>query len=208
MRDELLPPLGHDDWELMERETPFQGFFRLDRLRLRHRLYEGGWSEVVQRELFMRHHAVAVLPYDPRLRRILLVEQFRAGALERPGSPWCLELIAGIGDREGEALAELARREAREEAGLELASLVPLYDYMASPGGSNERLQLYVGRAELAHAGGIHGHPGENEDIRVVTAGLDEIPGLMRDGLVDNAPALIALQWLLLHQARLDAEWS
>lgn len=208
MRDELRPALGHEDWELVQRETPFNGFFRLDRLRVRHRLYRGGWSEPMQRELFVRHHAVAVLPYDPRSRRLLLVEQFRVGALERPGSPWCLELIAGIRDREGEALESLARREAREEAAVELNDLVPLYDYMASPGGSNERLQLYVGRADLTDAGGIHGHPEENEDIRAVTADLDELPGLMRAGLVDNAPALIALQWLLLHHEQLDAEWS
>ena len=207
MREELRPPLDGDDWELLERETPFSGFFRLDRVTLRHRLYQGGWSGPVTRELFVRHHAVAVLPYDPRLRRVLLVEQFRVGALERGGSPWCLELIAGICDREDEDLEDLARREAREEAGLELGPVLTLYDYMASPGGSNERLQLFAARADLSGAGGIHGNRSENEDIRVVTAGLDELNELMGEGVVDNAPALIALQWLLLHHPRLDAEW-
>lgn len=208
MRDELRPPLGTDDWELLERDTPYQGFFRLDRLTLRHRLYRGGWSAAMGRELFMRHRAVAVLPYDPVRREVLLVEQFRVGALEGRDSPWCLELIAGIQDQPGEDLEAVARREAREEAGLELENLAPLYDYMASPGGSNERLQLFVAHADLEGVGGIHGNAGENEDIRVVTAALEELETLMSAGLVDNAPALIGLQWLLRHHRRLEEEWS
>lgn len=201
MRDELRPPLGGDDWELIERDTPFSGFFRLDRLTLRHRLYRGGWSNVMTRELFVRHQAVAVLPWDPVRREVLLVEQFRVGAVEGRDTPWCLELIAGICDRPGEPLEEVARREALEEADLELGAITPLYDYLASPGGSNERLQLFVAEADLAGAGGIHGNDSENEDIRVVRAGLDELPRLMAAGLVDNAPALIALQWLMLNHA-------
>ena len=207
MRDELRPPLGGDDWELLGRDTPFRGFFRLDRVTLRHRLYWGGWSASMTRELFMRHQAVAVLPYDPGRQEVLLVEQFRVGALERAGSPWCLELIAGIADRAEEPLEELARREAREEAGLDLGAMTPLYDYMASPGGSDERLKLFVAHADLFGVGGIHGKPEENEDIRVVSAGLDEVNELMREGWVDNAPALIALQWLLLHHDRLEQQW-
>lgn len=207
MRDDLRPPLGGGDWELVQRETPFRGFFRLDRVTLRHQLYHGGWSRALTRELFMRHQAVAVLPYDPDRQQLLLVEQFRVGALERAGSPWCLELIAGIADRPDEELASLARREAREEAGVELGPVIPLYDYMASPGGSNERLQLFAARADLADVGGIHGKPDENEDIRVVIAGLDEVEELMRNGWVDNAPALIALQWLLLHHDRIHEQW-
>lgn len=199
MREELKPPLGSEDWQLLERETPFSGFFRLDRLTLRHRLYRGGWSNAMTRELFVRHQAVAVLPWDPVRREVLLVEQFRVGAVEGRDTPWCLELIAGICDQPGERLEDVARREAREEADLELAAMQPLYDYMASPGGSNERLQLFVAEADLSGAGGVHGNDSENEDIRVVTAGVDEIPSLMAAGLVDNAPALIALQWLMLN---------
>lgn len=207
MRNDLRPLLGRGDWELLERETPFRGFFRLDRVTLRHQLHQGGWSAAMTRELFMRHQAVAVLPYDPDRQQLLLVEQFRVGALERTGSPWCLELIAGIADRADEELASLARREAREEAGVELGPMTPLYDYMASPGGSNERLQLFVARADLADVGGIHGKADENEDIRVVTASLDEVEELMRGGWVDNAPSLIALQWLLLHHDRINEQW-
>jgi ADP-ribose pyrophosphatase len=207
MRDELKPPLGEQDWELLETETPFSGFFRLDRLTLRHRLYQGGWSNAITRELFVRHQAVAVIPYDPVRRELLLVEQFRVGALSDRNSPWCMELIAGICDKPGEDLETVARREAEEEAALTLGPMKPLFNYMASPGGSNERLQLYIARADLASAGGYHGHADENEDIRAVVVALAELEEVMLSGVVDNAPALIGLQWLLRHHHQLEQEW-
>ncbi|MDF1638827.1 NUDIX domain-containing protein, partial [Alcanivorax jadensis] len=160
------------------------------------------------RELFVRPQASAVLPYDPRRGEILLVEQFRVGALEWRQSPWCLELIAGIADKDGESAADLIRREAMEEAGITLGEMETIAAYMPSPGGTNERLQVFVGQADLADAGGIFGCPDEGEDIRALTVPVAEIPELLASGLVDNAASLIALQWLLLHRDRLDAAWD
>jgi ADP-ribose pyrophosphatase len=136
------PQFSASDVEILERQTPFQGFFRVDRLTLRHRLYRGGWSGPLKRELFMRRDAVAALPYDPQRGEILLVEQFRVGALEWRDSPWCLEMIAGIADKEGESAEDLIRREAMEEAGIVLGEMEQIADYMPSPGGSNERLRF------------------------------------------------------------------
>lgn len=201
------PVFSADDVEILERETPFQGFFRVQRLTLRHRHYQGGWGAPVKREVFIRPPAAAVLPYDPVRGEILLVEQFRVGALEVRDTPWCLELIAGLADKDGEELTDLVRREAVEEAGVELDELERIARYMPSPGGSNERLQVFVGRADLSRAGGIHGCPEEGEDIRVVVQPVAAIPELMSSGRVDNAASLIALQWLLLHRAELDARW-
>ena len=189
---DLTPPFGPADVEILERDTPFQGFFRVDTLTLRHKQYNGGWGKPVRREVVLRPRASAVLPYDPRRGEILLVEQFRVGALEWRQSPWCLELIAGIADKDGITLGEMESIAA----------------YMPSPGGTNERLQVFVGHADLADAGGIFGCPDEGEDIRAVTVPVAEIPSLLESGLVDNAASLIALQWLLLHRDRLDAAWE
>ena len=202
------PQFTAGDVEVMKRETPFQGFFRLDRLHLRHRLFEGGWSGTMQRELFVRPPAAAVLPYDPQRGEILMVEQFRVGALDWRDTPWCLELIAGLADKEGEPVADLVRREAREEAGVEIGEMKRVAHYMPSPGGSNERLQVFVGRADLSSAGGVHGVVEENEDIRVVVRPVSEVEALLRSGRVDNAASLITLQWLLLHRDALDREWG
>lgn len=202
------PVFGAGDVEILERRTPFQGFFRVDRLSLRHRHYEGGWGQPVTREVFIRPQAAAVLPYDPVRGEILLVEQFRVGALDGArDTPWCLELIAGLADKDDEAATELVRREAIEEAGVELGELAPVADYMPSPGGSNERLRVFVGRADLTDAGGVHGCQEEGEDIRVVVQPVAAIEDLLRSGRVDNAASLIALQWFLLHHHELDRRW-
>lgn len=192
------PEFGTNDWQLLKRETLFQRFFRVDLLTLRHKLYQGGWSEPIERELLMRRPAVAVLPYDKQHGLIALVEQFRVGATLGRDSPWCLELIAGIADVEGEALSELARREAIEEAALTLGELEPITRYLPSPGGCDERLHLFASACDLSQTGGIHGKPEEGENIRVVTLPISDIPELLASGRVDNAASIIALQWLLL----------
>lgn len=202
------PAFTRDDVDIIERKSPYQGFFRLDRLRLRHRLFNGGWSRELTRELFVRTEAVAVLPWDPLRDEILLVEQFRVGALDFRDSPWCLELIAGIRDKDDESLEELVRREAREEAGITLGELVALPSYLASPGGSNERLSLFFAVTDLSAAGGIHGQPDEGEDIRVLTVPVAEVPALIDAGQLDNAPCLVALHWLMLHHQRLRAQYA
>ena len=79
--------------------------------------------------------------------------------------------------------------------------------YMPSPGGSNERLQVFVGQADLSGAGGIHGVADEGEDIRVVVQPVSAIESLLQSGRVDNAASLITLQWLLLNREALDREW-
>jgi len=88
------PDYDVEDVEIDVTETAFQGFFKILRYRLRHRLFSGGWSEFMSRELFERGDAVAVLPYDPRLDKIGLIEQFRIGALAAEQGPWCVEVIA------------------------------------------------------------------------------------------------------------------
>ena len=69
------------DIEILDKSEQYKGYFRINRYRLRHRLYAGGWSGSSQRELFERGHAVGVLPYDPAADSVVLIEQFRIGAL-------------------------------------------------------------------------------------------------------------------------------
>jgi ADP-ribose pyrophosphatase len=195
------------DIEIIEQKTVFQGYFRIDRYRLRHKLFAGGWSGEVMREIFERGHAAAVLPYDPVRDTVALVEQFRIGALSAGRDPWMIEVVAGIIDA-GEEAEDVARREAVEEAGVALTALAPMLTFLASPGGTSETCALYCGRADLSRAGGIHGLPEENEDIRVLVMPADEAIRLLGDGKVENATAVIALQWLALHRERLRRDWA
>ena len=199
--------MAEPDYEIIQRETAFKGHFRVDRYRLRFRLHGGGMSRAITRELFERGHAVAVLPYDPVRDAVVLLEQFRIGALEAPGRPWCLEPVAGIID-EGETLEEVARREAHEEAGLELGALIRMCDYLSSPGGTSERVTLYLGRVDAGKAGGLYGLADEAEDIRSFVLGFDEAFAEMTRRPIAVASLLIAMQWLALNRERVRREWA
>jgi ADP-ribose pyrophosphatase len=193
------------DVELLHRETVFQGYFRVDRYRLRHRLFGGGWSRPLQRELFERGHAAAVLPYDPQRDSVLLIEQFRIGPYAHGGSPWQIEIVAGI-IHDAETAADVARREALEEAGCSIGpELLPIAAYYMSPGAVSEHLTLYCAPTDLTGAGGIHGVADEDEDIRVHVIPFATALEWLAAGRIQNSPAIIALQWLALNRTRLQA---
>ena len=155
----------------------------------------------------LRHDAVCVLPYDPQRDSVVLIEQFRVGALDKSRNPWLLELVAGLIDKD-EQPEEVARREAMEEAGLTLGALWPLSVYYPSPGGSDERVHLFVGRCDSVGAGGIHGLEEEGEDIRVHVLSFEDALARVRDGRIDNAASIMALQWLALNRDEVRGLWT
>jgi ADP-ribose pyrophosphatase len=191
---------GREDMQLLAEEVGYKGFFRLLKVRLKHRLFAGGWGPVLTRELFDRGHAAAVLPYDPVRDEVVLVEQFRVGAIHDRNSPWLLEIVAGMVE-EGESEEEVVRREAREEAGLTLKTLTRALSYFSSPGGCSERITVFIGEVDATeaadHAGLVH----EGEDIRVHRLPRARAMEWLAQGKIDNAASVIALQWLELHRA-------
>ncbi|MDD0844425.1 NUDIX domain-containing protein [Pseudomonas sp. Gutcm_11s] len=199
--------MSHADVEVLQRETCFKGFYRLDRLHLRHRQFAGGMGPQLSRELFVRHDAVCVLPYDPQRDTVVLLEQFRVGAMEKSSNPWLLELVAGLIDKD-EQPEEVAHREAEEEADLKLGALWPITQYYPSPGGSDELVYLYVGRCDSEGVGGVHGLAEEGEDIRVHVWPLEDALQAVKDGRINNAASIIALQWLALNRAEVRGLWS
>jgi ADP-ribose pyrophosphatase len=194
------------DVEILARETAYDGYFRIDRYRLRHRRHEGGWTREITREVFERGYVAAVLPYDPDRDAVILIEQFRIGAYAAGEPCWLTEIVAGVID-EGETVEAVARREMEEETGRSVTSMEPIGSYFSSPGGASERVSLYVGRADSRGAGGIHGLAGEEEDIRVIVRPWPEIEAGLGSGMFTNAATLIALQWLALNRARLRERW-
>jgi len=195
-----------DDVEIREKRTVYQGHFRVDRYRLRHRLHAGGWSAEMTREVFERGHAAAVIPYDPIRDEVVLIEQFRVGAYAAGRSPWLVEIVAGIIDP-GETPEQVVRREAREEAGLDVGALERIAEYLSSPGGASESVVVFCGRVDTTNAGGIHGHPDEGEDILVRVHPYAAVENMLRTASASNAVTLIALQWLALNRDGLRARW-
>ncbi len=199
--------MTEDDIDIRARETVFDGYLRVDRYRLRHRLFAGGWSDELVREVVERGHVAALLPYDPARDEVVLIEQFRMAGQAAGRPAWSLEIVAGIIEP-GENAEDVARREAREEAGLEVSDLLPIADYQSSPGVMTEAVQIYCGRVDAGGAGGIHGLAHEGEDIRVSAVPFSRVPEMLRPGGVANAIMLIALQWLALNRDDLRRRWN
>jgi len=195
-------------FEVLDKAIGYSGFFRLEKYRLRHELFAGGWSPEITRECLERGHAVAVLPYDPERDLIVLLEQFRVGALDFPGGPWLLEIVAGIMDEPEETAEDVARRETVEEAGCELLDLTPICHYLVSPGGTSESITLFCGRVHAAQVGGIRGVVDEHEDIRLHVVSRSAALDLLHAGRINSAAPIIALQWLELNHARLLERWG
>lgn len=200
--NKLLPTLSQKDVNIVQRNTVYHGFFKMEKVQLRHRLYHGGWSEDITRELFVRGTAVAAVIYDPQNHTIGLVEQFRVGALQNTTGPWLYEVVAGMTEA-GETPASVIERELQEEANITDAELIYICDYFTSPGGTDESLSLYCALADLSEAGGIYGLPEEGEDIRMMVLPADEVFAQLYTGSFNNAATLICLQWLQMNYTEL-----
>lgn len=189
-------------WNLINHEVLFSQYFRLDEYRLSHELFAGSESSIFTREIFERGSVVALLPYDPVRCKVVLIEQFRAGAIRDKNSPWLIECVAGVIE-EGESADQVALRESKEEAGCEISRLHSISRYYVSPGGTTEQCTLYCGIVDSSGVGGIHGLAEENEDIRVEVIDASLAYQWVRDGKVKSSATIIALQWLELNQQRL-----
>lgn len=188
-------------YELLGTESLYRGFFSLNRLTLRFARFDGQMSPPVTRELFERGHAVAVLPFHAVTGQVVLTEQFRPGALEAPGGPWLMEIVAGMIES-GAAVEAVAMRELEEEAGLQAVTLIPITRYWVSPGGTTESTTVFLGLIDALPSTQLHGLPEEQEDIRVTVMPLDDALAAVDQGRICSAAPIIALQWLDRHRAR------
>ena len=192
--NKLQPSLGLEDVQIEKEETCFQGFFRMSKITFNHQLFEGGRSPSLARERFDRGPAVGVLLYDRPKDIVVLIEQFRVGALDEP-SPWIFEVVAGMIEP-GETPESVAIRETKEEAGTDIKNLTHMCDYLVSPGGTDEKLHLFLAEVDSSKIEGIHGLPEEGEDIKIHKMPSETAFHGVRDGTINNGATVIALQWL------------
>jgi len=194
-------------FEILDKEIVYQGFFRVEKYRLKHTLFGGGWSTEITRELFMRGSCVAVLLYDPDADKVVLIEQFRTGAVLNPEKAWLVEIVAGAIE-EGENAEEVAYRESLEEAGCEIEQLMVINEFYTTPGGSSEWITLFCGKVDSTQVGGIHGLDHEDEDILVRAVDFDEAYRMLENGEIESAIPIIAIQWLALNRQKLKQRWG
>ncbi len=193
--------------EVTDYSRVYSRFFALDEMSLSFERFDGSMSDPVQRSVFVPVDAALVLPYDPVRDAVMLVEQVRVGPLARgDGTAWQYEPVAGRVDP-GEVPEQTARREAREEAGLDLGALHAVSQSYASPGNSTEFFYIYIGIADLPDsAEGVGGLEAEAEDIRSRIISFDALMALCDSCQIANTPLALASYWLARHRSSLRSE--
>lgn len=200
--DELVKPrFNRQDVTIHEYKRLFEKHFALDLYRVSYKKYDGGETRILDREIFERHtDAVAILPFDPHTQEVVLIEQFRPGALKDKVSPWLIEVVAGMIDP-GESEINAAIRELKEESGLEITEqdLHYINAVYPSPGGCSERVTLYIGKVNADHLVNHGGLDEEGEDIRIFKLPAKKAFEYCKSGRINNAAALMTLQYLQLY---------
>jgi nudix-type nucleoside diphosphatase (YffH/AdpP family) len=170
--------------------------FKVDEAHLRYEKFNGEMSDVVRRISLERGDSVAILIFNRDTNKIILVSQFRYPSYKK-GDGWLIETIAGIVDP-GETPEESARREVREETGLNITTMEHISTFYPSPGGSSERIYLYYSEvsgesAKYSKTGGL---ACEGEDIQAIEATLTEALGMIKAGRIMDAKTIIGIYWL------------
>ena len=202
-----MPDKKTDKFEIVKRETLFQGYFRVDRHHIQNERFDGTWSRTYTREVFERARQVAgVLLFDPRQDKVILVEQFRAGVAASGDQPWLTEIVLGMVDV-NETPEQTARREAKEEAGCDVIELHKIAGYYSSPGGTTEFINLFAGRTIAPANGSLAGLDEEDEDIRVHVLDAMKAIGMLYAGTIRDSQTLVAMQWFAMHHTELRSRW-
>lgn len=204
--NQLNAKFSKSDVEICQRQTSYDGYLKVDKLLLKHRLVLGGWSEEMQREIQIKSGAIAILLLDPARMEVVLVRQFRVGMIDEGQTPWLLELVAGMIE-EGELPQDVAVRESEEEADCTPQNIVKICSYYNSPGTTNEKVHLFCGQVDSSKAGGVFGLDSEHEDIEVVVLSVKQLQQAVESGLINNAMTIIASLWLEKHLDAIVNQW-
>jgi len=176
--------------------TPrFTGFLSINEYELEADRHAGG-TQRVTRLVMERGHAVGVLAYDPARDEVVLVNEIRPGQIADGVHPFSDALVAGV-IGPGEDPLATAVREMQEEANLQLRDARVIHPgAYVSPGGTSEKIVLVFGHVDASAAGGVHGHPDEQEDTQVVVLPAEEFIARAKRGDIDDMKTALAAWWL------------
>ena len=193
------------DWKIHKKDIVYDGHFKVIKYQISHQRFDGKTTPLLQRELVQRADAVAMIAYDPETDQLVLIKQFRIGAI-RESQPWLVEVVAGL-MQAGELPEEVARRESQEEIGCLPAELIKIGEFYTTPGGPSEGVHLYIGKVSVRDINQNGGLEHEGEDIKVMPVPASDVPFMLSAGAVRSAIAITGLQWLVINKENIRQRW-
>ena len=187
-----------NNYSIIKKRNLYKGFFKLNEITLKHKKHNGQWTGVLKREVFSGAEVAAVLPYDPKNKKIILINQFRTGIIKQNINPMINEIVAGIVDK-NETPLEAAKRECKEETGCFSKKIKKILSFFPAPGSSESYYHLYLGEVQSFEGSRITGQTQENEDILAKCYSIKEVRELINKNKIINGLSLIAIQWFLLN---------
>ena len=194
------------DVEILDESVLSEHFFTLKQYKVTHSSFLDGDCPPVLRERLEGKTAVSILLFDPREDAIVCVEQFRIGLMGVADRSWSIETVSGFCDVAHEKPQEVAAREVTEETGCELQDLIEVGEFFVSPGGSTERITVFVGCVDSSKVSGVHGLAHEGEEIRPLVIPRETAVSQLFEEL-NSTSIIIALQWLQLNLDKLNQRW-
>lgn len=182
-----------DRVRLRELKLLSDNHFTLRRAEFDFRRTDGRWQEHQQRESYDIGNAAAVLPWDRRRDRVILIRQFRWPVFEWGHKHLVIEAIAGKLDQDDPQTCAI--REAMEEAGVAISGLRLVTHCFVSPGAVQERVSIFLADYDSTAtraAGGGHAH--EGEDIEVLELPLGDAYAMIASGEIIDAKTVLLLQ--------------
>jgi ADP-ribose pyrophosphatase len=180
--------------EIVSRRRVYDGFRKFDLYRVR-LAGESDEAAPMEREVLGVGRVVAVLPYDPARDAVVLIREFRLPAHLALGRGNLVEIVAG-GVEPGEALEQAALRECREEIGAAPRRLIHLLRWLASPGVTDETIDLFLGEIDSTTVPDVAGAPEEGERTYPFVVPRAAALEAVRGGRIANGPLVMALLWL------------
>ncbi len=193
------------DWKIHQKELAYDGHFKVTKFDLSHEKYNGESTPLLRRELVERDDAVAMVAYDPVTDEVVLVEQFRVGAISEE-QPWLIEIVAGLIEP-NESPEQVTIRESQEEIGCTPSELIKIADFYTSPGGNSEWVHLYIGKVSVQEIGQSGGLEEEGEDIKVTVVPASDVAYMLSTGEVRSAIAIVGLQWFVMNRENIRQQW-
>ncbi|MDR1694802.1 MAG: NUDIX hydrolase [Lactobacillaceae bacterium] len=195
------------DVKILGSEIVYKGFNKITKYFFEFKSFDGKETFTMDKEIFQRKDAVAVLLYDPRVDGIVFIEQFRPGCYVADNIPCPLEIPAGLVDKGDDNFIATVKREAMEEANCEIEKYLEIGSFFPEISFSSRKIHLFCAKVNTGNLGISGGIKSESEDTKITLIKAADLRKMLDSGKIINSHTLIAVQWFFLNIDKVRKEF-